>query len=84
VSNIICSPKQLLKKIQEWKPKKYARAADKDRLIGILRRRKRNGKDTIFQHHGRLYAIPKLERYIRDQKLGDDDLNLLELSTHGT
>jgi len=84
VSNIIYSPKQLQKKIQEWKTrKKYVSAADKVRLIRIWRRRKRNGEDTIFQHHGRPYAIANLERYIREQRLGEDYLNSLELSTQG-
>ena len=74
---------QLRKRLKKWTVTKNVSAADKNRLIGIYRRREKMGKNTVIRHRGELYSFAKLQRHIHDNNLSEEFLNSLELSVEG-
>jgi hypothetical protein len=73
----------LRKRLQKWAVKKKVSPADKNRLIGIYRRREKMGKNTVIRHRGELYSFAKLQRHIHVNNLSEEFLISLELCVEG-
>lgn len=72
------SKPQLRKAMEAWGLKKYTPAAHKMHMIAKMRSREREGKATDFIYKGRPFSVEKLKRHIKDRRLDEASLQLLE------